>query len=573
MFYKNLKINKNLKSYEKSNKKYSLVKLVSGIISPVIILTSLTSCFNDSNKYKNNKDDNYDYGYHNYYEQDNSYTSSEYNNSSNKYENSTESNYDNNKVDNPNLSLDLDDYSINIINSKVTFDQYSMDTFVNYIKNIEVSYPYSSLFRTDLTLDKYNSLNKYNGQTESFFKNNNISVDTLFSIVKKNNEEANLVQKATLSDSELKEICSIIVEVLNDYATKHPNANLNILSEKINNLKILKFDDFSNGYFDSTNGKMGFNVSKLKSKSYEFYKNTIQHETYHLIQANTIGEAEKLNFDNRYGISYKFNDVNVNSLSLPWYYEGSAEYLVCNLNNTKESSVYGSVINSMDTIKVATILSKNNNIDNFENISLSNDLNDLFDYFGCENKNDKIEVLNLMYAYNIIYDLNFCCDDFYEQYKTIYGEKAKKSVVGKQLKDSIGQTLTKQFYKNLSLQISNKEFKVEEIFSIISVFENELSRELFYNSNQDTLEKFFDVYTDVQSELFNIIANKLGISVDELQQIYNAYNSKVSVDVNRISILDYNEKNYYNYILNTRKNHKMNSINYVITKYNNKKQR
>ena len=55
----------------------------------------------------------------------------------------------------------------------------------------------------------------------------------------------------------------------------------------------------------------------------------------------------------------------------------------------------------------------------------------LFEYFGCETEKDKIEVLNLMYAYNIIYNFNFSCQycflffaicllSFFMKYSKIY---------------------------------------------------------------------------------------------------------------------------------------------------------
>ena len=540
-----------LRIYFNKNRKYALVRVLSGVISPIIVLTALAGCGeNNHTKYKN-------YDYNNYSFDNNSVKSDEDTYNGNISKNTTS-----------NIELTLDDYSLAIINSKVSFEQNSMDEFTNYVKNINVKYPYSDLYDTRSLLDKYNKLIKYNPSNINYFVNNTISAETLFSIVKENNHNANLSQNAKMSDSNLKEICTIMSNLLNDYA-KQNDADLNLLSEKIKNLKILKISEFSNGYYDTTNGKMGFNIANLKSKSNDFFKKTIEHETYHFIQGSSLNEIDKSGIVERYGISYKFLDVDVNSLSWPWYYEGAAEYLTGNRNNTKVNDVYSAQVKSIDTIKSATILSNKTDINEFENLSLSSNMNKLFDYFGCQNLEDKIEILNLMYAYNIKFNMNFSSADFFAKYKSIYGQSLSNIIAKKELNNSIAQTLSKQFYKNLGEVLKEKQVSVKEIFSLISVFENEISREIWYNSNQNTLTGFFEIYDDIQTNFFDIIAKKLGVSTEDIQYSYDSYNKEIIVDGNSISFLNSEKKQFYQYIVETRKNDKMNSINQVKNKNNN----
>ena len=49
------------------------------------------------------------------------------------------------------------------------------------------------------------------------------------------------------------------------------------------------------------------------------------------------------------------------------------------------------------------------------------------------------------------------------------------------------------------LQTINKNVKVEEIFGMISVFENEISRSIWYNSNQSSLTEFYQTYDKIQT--------------------------------------------------------------------------
>lgn len=555
-----------LKVYNMKNKKYTLVRFLSGIMSPIILLTTLTGCFNNKKDYDDKSKDT-DSSWFEYYDEYNKKEEKEQTESNNYYvEDPTVP-----QETTPNLSLDLDDESLRIIDSQLSLDANSLNYFQNYVRGINVYYPYSELYDTNIAFGKYKSLNKYNPKSPNVFKNNSISSNDLYAIVKKNNDAANLAPVAVLNDSDLKDICVIICDVLNDYISKTSNVDLVLLSEKINNLKITKIDEFSNGYYDAQLGKMGYNVSYLKGKSGDFYKKTIEHETYHFIQSGSFQEFDELNYESRYGISYKFNDININSLNWNWYYEGAAEYLTCNRNNSKDAGVYKDVIKAFDAIKVATILYPGNDLTSFEEISLTSDLNNLFKYFNCKNENEKIEVLNLMYAYNIKFNLNFICDEFYDRYEKAYGTTLSKNQMVKEINNSIAQTLAKQFYMNLAESVKNKNLSVEEIFKLISVFENEISREIWYNSNQDSLTEFFEVYNDIQSEFFGIIAQSLGVSSDDIQTAYNSYNKAVNMDLKDVSFVNNDKKTFYDYILETRKNDKMNSINYVSQKYFNKK--
>lgn len=557
---------KNLNIFSKPKTKGKIVKTISGVAAPLLLLTSLTGCFSDKNNFDKsyNYQKNYTSREYSYQEHFDDYSSSDSINSYSSNSLSIDSNF--------NSSLELDEYSNKIINSVVVLNSNSVDAYINQVRNRKIEYPYSNLYGNQALFNKYNSLSNYKPTTSSLFKNGQITVDTLYSVVKKNNENANLSSNQKLSDSNLREICSIMVNLFNDYAKRHKEADLNLLSEKISELKIINFDGFSNGFYDNTLGKMGYSVSYLKAKSNDFFKETIEHETHHLIQAAGIKELSNSDYENRFGICYKFSDAEVNSLYWTWYYEGAAEYLTSNLNNKKTSNVYQDLIKSIDSIKISTILN-NTGVADFENLSLSKDLNDLFKSFGCQTYDDKIEVLNLMYAFELKYNMNFSCEDFFDKYKSTYGKTISSLEVKKELNNSIAQTLSKYFYKNLAMLLKNKQVSIQEIFSIISVFENEISREVLYSSKQETLESFFEMYNDMQSELFEMISREINFSLEEIQQAYNSYNKQISVNLKNTVLLNKEQEDFFNYITESTKNHKVNSINYVSGKYNSIKKR
>lgn len=573
---------KNFSTYKgtKSNKRYKLKRFIAGILSPVIIITSLTGCkFNFRNKKNNTNNRNkysyfdlYDYGYSNSKESNRDYYDYEtntYTTSATEYEEST-------NLDVQKPSLELDELSNAIIGSNVTLSDSELLNFENYVKSIKVSYPYSDLYGIKNNLSKYYNRTSYSPSGINIFTNNSISADKIYSIVKDNNAKENYPDKKVIPDSELKKICSIIADLINDYI-KNNDVDLNLLSEKLLDLRIIKFDEFSYGYYDNEKRTMGFNVDSI-NKSDEFYKRIVEHETQHLLSYCSRSEIDNSNYSNRSGISYKFSndDTSVNSLFWVWFNEGAAEYLTMDHNNTNEPGLYETLIKSFDTVKVSTILS-DNSLSAFERLSLSSDIEDLFSYFNAETDSDKEEVLNMMYAYEVMLDLNSTSSAkaFYKLYKEKNGDSVNLTDLAKDLKCSIAQTLTKQFYTNLANKCKNSTVSLNEIFSLISIFENELSRGIWYASsgNKDAYTAFYSNYNGIQSSFFEAIANKLNINRDEIQQAYNSYNAKVDADASKLTLVSSDKKDYLGYILETRKDDKMNSVNYVSESFGMEKSR
>lgn len=556
---------KNLNTYNiTKKKKYKLKRFIVGIISPIIIITSLTGCkFNFRNKKSNINSRNNDYSSHCYYDS-NKNNNSENSYSENNYNSTTSSETDSYEINTSKSSLELDDFSNTIIGSSVTLYDNDISNIINDIRSIRVSYPYSDLYGIRDNLIKYNNRTIYKPGNVNIFTNNSITADIICSIVKENNDKEISSDKQKMPDSELRKICSIMADLINDYI-KNNDVDLNLLSEKILDLKIAKFDDFSNGYYDNTTSTLGFNLNSI-NKSTDFYKKTVEHEIFHILAYCSRRELDNSNYSNRSGISYRFEDSKVNSMSFEWFDEGAAEYLTLDRNNTRETEIYQSLIKNFDMVKVSTILS-NNSLTGFEELSFSNDLNDLFSYFKAETDYDKEEILNMMYAYNLLIDLNSTSSskDFYNIYKEKYGSSIDSLQFSKDLKSSIGQTLTKQFYINLINKCQNNTVSIKEIFSLISIFENELSREIWYSSsaNKDAYMDFYLNYNSIQSSFFELLGNKLGVSLNDVQQAYNSYNAKADINPFELTLISNDKKDYLSYILETRKNDKMNSVNYV----------
>ncbi len=554
---------KNLKIFtNKKNHKFSLKKGVTFAAMTVLVTLPLAACSKQSNLNTNFNDN------------DNVYSvTDEYNNSNSKDDgfndlNSEDVGFEENFEQN---------YINSFLNSTIVFDNADVENLSNKISSINVDFKYSNFYNLDAAMSKYNNLKEINVTNNNIIK---INSNDLFDIVKKNNDEYMKSYKGSkytpLSDSLLKQICNYLTLSINSEVDSH--TNYSDLNEKIQKLKIFNYNDFAYAFYDNNIDILGVSVNSIQTINEEnSLERLITHEGKHFMQS--IKNDFDGSYTMRYGISYKWDDLAVNSLYNEWFFEASAEQLTINQIGNEGKCLYESGINFLEMIKTSTLLSEKNGINDLEKISLQGDLNNLFDYFGCNTEKEKMEVLKLMFAYNIIIttDPQSSVNEFYDNYNKESGHKLSyidKLDYSDYLLSPISEVLSKKFYKNLIYSIRNKEITIEELFSIISVFEMQLNKQCRYYESSKTkyLESLYTTYNDIQSELFECISSKLKISKEDIQELYNAYYKNFNTPNIKFMLEDKNS--FYSELYNKNKYFRMDSINAYYNKYlsgNNKK--
>ncbi len=544
-------------------KKYILQR-TTAIVAAIVTMGALSSCDNTnepSRKHLFNYNSSVDNEtkYQDTSKVNDNYSSSDSFDFSDNYSNSD--NFSNTNNDFSNKSLNENDITFDeqlytqIVNSNVSMDKNELLNFEQSINSIEVSYPYSELYGMADSLKNYNELNKSITFENTLIENNQVNFDKFYNLVVANNEE--LVSSKKTSHSNVKQICEIVCEIANNYLSNNPDADYGLLSKKLSTLKIEQYSGLDYGYYNSQKNTIGMNPDV----DTERLRKVIIHEVYHFLQNGPSAVVGDSNVESQSGFCYVFKNDKMNALNFTWLSEGGAEYLSMDYNKIKDPEIYTNVITNMQTIKTATILNKNNNTTNFEKLSLSNDLSDLFKYFNVTDDENKMEILNMMYAYELVIDLNQYSSS--RTFYNLYRNEVNKYDLEDELKESIAKTLTKQFYSNLS-EFSN--IKVKDAFSIISIYENELSRFLWYESKASKYQDFFTVYNDIQRGYFELVANKLGVDAETLIEMYTKYNTENTIDSYSIDILDSDKQEFYDYIAKTRQGSKKNSIDSVSKK-------
>lgn len=399
--------------------------------------------------------------------------------------------------------------------------------FTNYVDQMETVYTYSELYGVDAAMQRYEAAQEpvtaHTSQLPS------LSADALYASVKENNR-AYLQQKEQeytsgffdeFSDDELKEICEIIMGEVKFYESKLPD--MAETSCVLGNLKIFSKATMTNAYVTDDDclilcpDMIKTLTIRSTSEDQDVYKDTLCHETIHILQKSC---QDELTSYYRIGSSYRFEELEVNPLFCNWFYEGCAELLATHYTGD-DPLVYQYYINYIESMSLATLLGENENAARIEEASLSRTYAPLFDAFGCKTAEDEKEVINLLFSLDIVERDN-------EDFLSLVGldpDSDQYISVKRNIKASVCETLSKTFYRNLAGLVKNHPATLEEVFYLITVFENDLDYHLNYSSEEkyEDNQGFLTVYRDLQTRFFGCLASGTVYSQEEIEEIFDHY--------------------------------------------------
>ena len=470
---------------------------------------------------------------------------------------STEQDYNDNQytteIDKENLPS-YDDLLLNqIINSEVQFNSENLEMIISKINSIEIEYLHSQYFEIEKAMAKYDST-KLNQISSDFniIINHKLNENNILQIIKNNNEEylkenSSITRYKKPSDYDLNQICKWICDSIN-YELENTDIDIDSLEVKLSNLKVLEVSDFTYGAYTAGEELITYNKNTINSSNRSTaFEETICHEVKHLCQSKN-----QLELDNTLelvmGTNYSWSDLKVNSLYNEWLMESAAEKQTMNQMDLKSSLNYGIHLTAFDSMEMSMIVTKE--VGELEKICMQSDLQKLYDYFDATTTEEKYEISLMMYATNIyIKDSTLTtANDFYKYYEEETGYKfdvVEKSNYRDSLRGSVGQTLSKIFYKNLSQQIAKDKVSIKDIFELISGFELQLSYQCrCYDSLvAPNIQDFYSNYNVIQELFFENIAMNLNLTEDEVQEAYQKYYDEYKT-TNKVSILSVHNREF-----------------------------
>ncbi len=502
------------------------------------------------------------------------------NNSSNSYTQYDESNTHNssNTTTTPSpskpieIKSDLTDAEMKLLEQQVSINNQDSQAFASYVHGISVDYEGSEYFEINQAFQRYQSIQEYETVSSNFIQNGKINELALKQQVIDNNktylENTQSKKYTQLDASTFNKVFSNLVDALNYNLSNTSDIDINQLDDNLTNLRIFRMTTPGSGA-TTDDGIVAVNLEDISTRqqrypNVDYLRMTVLHEGNHLVQVSSVKEREQEGYSRNLGIAYSWEDLKINSLFYKWYVESSAEYLK-NYQYGKDSltTTYENHVQSLEMMTLATILKGNVDDTTLAKISLQSDLNKLFEIFNCQNNQDKIEVLNMMYAMEICLNQP---TEFSKLYKESTGESLNTYKYQDSLESSIGQTLSKKFYENLASYTTGSNHSLKEIFSIISTFELEMSRLTWFSSDSctDTNESFIKAYTDIQNYYFNLLAKSLGMSLEDLKGLYNSYYHDEISQVNYANLGESQDK-FLSSIIQSRENSRKNTVGEIST--------
>lgn len=418
--------------------------------------------------------------------------------------------------------------------TKINFTNSNYNSIKSYLNSLNVIYEYENLYNFNESLTEYNKLNLVNTHSN---KLKNITVDELYNMIVNNNKEYKKSVKTSiykeLNSNEIRQICELIVETVNKYIKENKDIKVDRIKCVLSNLKMYKQTSSVANAFVTDDNCLIISPNMLEVASLINGKGTDKdifiHEIVHLLQKGCNCDLENnSNLKRNFGISYGFNNVKVNSLDFTWLYEASAEKNMMNLTG-HDPLVYQNMIGYLESLSLVNLVDDNYNVKGTEELSFKRSLNDLYNYFEVTTDGEKKEILNMMYSIEIMQQAP---TDFYKVLEEQTG-KNKTSIlvdeVNYTVKVSICETLSKLFYRNLSKNIVNKDVTLEDVFYLISLFENDLNSHIKYKDSEKYSynEEFINTYIDIQNNFFYQLSKSMNCSQEDIENKFDNYTAYI----------------------------------------------
>lgn len=419
----------------------------------------------------------------------------------------------------------LTEEQIEMINKAFSMSEYDFNDFKEEL-DTEVNYKYSEYFEVDKALNKYDSFKEVDTTSNNIISNKTVDTEKLYNYVLKNNssflnEGVNKNIFTQFSSSELKNICTIISNVLNQKMNEL-EFDVAELDQFLSQLKILSYDKYEYATI-TTDGCLAINTKMINTMNVEnAFEKVITHETMHMIQKGSYEEQQLENYSKNVGMNYSWDDLKVNSLYNDWIIEASAEKAASRI--TGEEVNYAKKVHYLDALQI-TMAFDNYNIDDLD---LTKDLDKFYETFSCDGLISREEIATMMYAIDFINygdSSSYNDNDFINNYQNKTGKilSSKESRELKYLYSSTAyRTLTKKFYYDLAEQLKNNSIKLYDAYSMITLFEVSCCNNTWFTdiTRSEYNKEFISEYIQIQDEFFKNLSESSGYDQELLKESY-----------------------------------------------------
>ena len=457
--------------------------------------------------------------------------------------------------------------------------------FVRWVDSKDVKYVYADLYNID---NVYSNISQYQGtisnqqhqHTDLITSVSKIpTVDEVYNKLVSNSNEFIRTHKGyySLSSEYTRMIAQILVNMVKDNYSQLSKTDITRIYCMLNDVTAVGIDSSDFGVNELNqiyNARVTDEAVVMldtemigQLKGNQTIERTIAHEVAHLFQRmcpdhkisglTQIGGSQYVeNFD---------NTGEANSLHFQWLYEAAAEQMSMNEYDAKTPLVYKNMVGYLHTLDLITLIRPNYDETSIAVSQMSTNPDKIYEVFGAKTEEEKREIAHMLYSICYIQTER---EDFVTVYEKSYGSiQGKETTVKKIMKESVAQTMTKYFYKNLAERVHNGSVSLQDAFYLINTFESALNLHIVYDDAErvEYNDESIKFYIETQNKFFQMIAQDSGMTYDEIVEKFGNYALIIKTDSGyqrncQFNWLDQDEKDYVATMLTTN----INSLTYNI---------
>lgn len=443
------------------------------------------------------------------------------------------------------------------MSAAVQLDDSGVSLVDEALSAVPVRYEYSDLYDIPAARARYQQASVANTTPADIIRDGRLEPQELFDTVRANNaaylknSEKYSAEYMEPSDEALMGYCSVIAQtVTHELAQGGITSTYDDLAYNLSHLTIFLAHTVENAAITEDGcmvvSPVNLENMKIISGNSDADKITIAHEAEHLLQklSSPVLEAEGATLG--YGYGLYFEDLAVNSLFHKWLFEAAAESLACACYDSGPIT-YQQRVGYLNSLTLALLPAEDFTLLDVERLTQQQDLEQVFRVFGCKTEAEQTELLDMLEAIDIILEDDA---DFWSLYQQdVLGRTAssqERAEVKSALTGSVCATLSKLLCRSLADALSRKAVPLSEVFTVLSVFEKDMTGHLLAVGDGASLagDPFPEEYRAIQDAFFSVLDEALALPGGTVKNAYGSYGLGTEAILGGLTCLD-NPKNAF----------------------------
>lgn len=412
----------------------------------------------------------------------------------------------------------------------VTLDPEALNRFVQFLDDIEISYPYPELFELEPLLAQRMTprepIASHRNQQPIFY-DGQIDQELFFEIVEQNNTayfegaDRNYMHVPMEDDTQIREVIRLVSESLSYELPKLSDAETARLNCLLNELKIVQGSGVSLAAVVSETNVLYVNppmidAGEIMSANENTYRNTLYHEAKHLLQSDCPCYREAP-YQQTGTMRIAGQEDKLDPFRTYWLLEGSAEKAVCNQTGDAPLT-YKYLAGYVDSLDLAALLNPQaEHAQEIEDCTLTRDIERLLYLLSAEDEDGAARILRMLHGIEIM-------QNYADEVQEALGlSEDEYLALRNEIKPWCCVEMARCYYRNLAQALENAgNVTLEDLLCLMTVFEGDFDYHIATLPSEMATEPFEQLW-EMETHFLAAIGESLGQPQEELLERYRAY--------------------------------------------------